>query len=242
MMPWAAHAACTDRQTGWIWNYDGTIDEKTRVRVSLTAAQDQVDGVYFYVTQLKDIRLYGRIVNGKRVTLDELSPDGRVRARFEGEFAERDPRGKLKGALHCEVIVGSWDGMNGKEKLPFALYLSNRAYGTLEHRYLVAGAQDDNLIHEKAYRFWNAVIKGDKRTVASLIRYPIKAQVAGRPETLRSPAEFLSEYDHIVSPQFKKAIAAAVPRNMFVRDIGVMLGDGEVWFGPDGDVIALNDR
>jgi len=44
------------------------------------------------------------------------------------------------------------------------------------------------------------------------------------------------------TPEFQKAIASAVPRNMFVRDLGIMLGGGEVWFGPDGDVIALNNR
>jgi hypothetical protein len=27
---------------------------------------------------------------------------------------------------------------------------------------------------------------------------------------------------------------------MFVRDQGIMLGNGEVWFGADGKVIALN--
>jgi hypothetical protein len=242
MIPGAVHANCKDQQTGWLWNYDGTIGERYRVRVSLTATQDEVTGVYFYVTQLKDIQLKGRIVNGKQLMLDELGADGKVSARFEGEFAERDPRGKLKGALNCEMIVGSWHGMDGKEKLPFVLYLENRTYGTLEHRYSVAGARDDDLIHRKAYRFWNAVIKGDKRTVASLIRYPIKAQVAGRPKTLRSPSDLLSEYNVIFSHKFQKAIASAVPRNMFVRDLGIMLGGGEVWLGPDGDVIALNNQ
>jgi hypothetical protein len=134
--------------------------------------------------------------------------------------------------LHCEVIVGSWYRIDGKEKLQ----------GTLERRYSVAGAQDDDLIHRKAYRFWNAVKQGDKRTVASLVRYPIEVQVAGRPKTLHSPDELVSEYDLVFSPEFRKAIASAARRNMFARDLGIMLGSGEVWFGPNGDVIALNNR
>jgi hypothetical protein len=29
---------------------------------------------------------------------------------------------------------------------------------------------------------------------------------------------------------------------MFVRDVGAMLGSGQVWFGADGKVTALNNH
>ena len=32
-----------------------------------------------------------------------------------------------------------------------------------------------------------------------------------------------------------------MPRNMFVRDEGAMLGGGSVWFGADGKVIAFGN-
>src|SRR5262249_34204820 len=158
----SAYASCTEKwmEPGWLLNYDGTIGEQHHVRASFTAMHDEVTGVYFYVTQLKDIHLKGRIVNGMQLIIDELGPNGKVVARFDGEFAERDPRGRFKGVLHCEVILGSWHKIGAKEELPFSLYLENGTYGTLDNRY---GGNDDNLIHSKAYRFWNAVIKGDKR-------------------------------------------------------------------------------
>ena len=57
---------------------------------------------------------------------------------------------------------------------------------------------------------------------------------------LRTPAERVAHYDAIFSDVCRAAIAQALPRNMFVRDQGVMLGKGEVWFNADGKVIALN--
>jgi hypothetical protein len=32
-----------------------------------------------------------------------------------------------------------------------------------------------------------------------------------------------------------------MPRNMFVRDQGVMLGSGQAWFDARGRVVALNN-
>jgi hypothetical protein len=69
IVPVPVHASCTDKQMepGWVWNYDGTIGERYRVRVSLAAMHGEVTGVHFYVTQLKDIHLQGRIVDRKTV-------------------------------------------------------------------------------------------------------------------------------------------------------------------------------
>jgi len=241
IVPRAGASNCLEKEVGWLWDYEGTIGSRHPIRATLTVSNGEVTGVYFYVTQLKDIHLEGRVIDDTRLVLDELSPDGKVEARFEGEYVKRDPRGKLKGELSCEILVGSWKSNEGKTKLPFALYLKDQTYGTLEHRYSLAGASDDFLINSKAKRFRDAVIKGDKRTVASAVRYPIQVKIAGHPKTIRTARELISEYDLVFSPEFKKSIATAIPHNMFVRDVGIMLGNGEVWFGPKGDVIAINN-
>jgi hypothetical protein len=243
MAPNFAKAVCTgsDLEPGWLWNYNGTIGDKYRVRLTLTVTHGEVSGVYFYSTQLKDIRVAGRVSDGRRLDLDELDAGGKVTARFEAEFPEHDPRGTVQGTRHCEVIVGSWHKIDAAQKLPVYLSLQDGTSGTLTHMYAVAGAQDDSLIHRNAFRFWQAVTMGDKPTVASLIDYPIKVHVAGTLKTIRTRDELLSQYDAIFSPAYRKAISAAMPRNMFARDQGIMLGRGEVWFGANGRVIALNN-
>jgi len=147
----------------------------------------------------------------------------------------------VQGTLRCDVIVGSWHKIDAAQKLPVYLSLEDGAAGSLGHLYAIAGAQDDSLIHRNALRFWQAVTMGDKATVASLVDYPVKVHVAGALRTIRNRKELMSRYDAIFSPAYRKAISQAMPRNMFARDQGIMLGRGEVWFGADGRVIALNN-
>jgi hypothetical protein len=237
-----AKGACgpQDLKAGWLWNYEGSIAEKYRIRVTLTATGDGVEGVYFYATQLEDIHLSGRVVEG-HMTLDELDAAGKVTARFEGQFADRDPHGRFQGALRCEVIVGSWRKPGEGKELPLYLSQESGTWGSLGHRYEVAGAKDDETVHRGALRFWNAVARGDKETAAASIRYPIKVRVGAAVRSIRSRQELISNYDAIFPSAYRQAIAAALPRNMFARDQGIMLGNGQVWFGPDGRVIALNN-
>lgn len=243
IVPNFVEAVCTesDLDPGWLWNYNGTIGDRYRVRLTLTLTHGEVSGVYFYSTQLKDIRVKGRVFDGRRIDLEELDAGGKVTAQFEAEFPEKDPRGNERGTLHCEVIIGWWHKIGEAQKLPVYLSLEDEHSGTFTHMYAVAGAQDDNLVHRNAFRFWQAVTMGDKPTVASLIVYPIKVHVAGTLKIIRSPDELMSQYGAIFSLAYRKAISEAMPRNMFARDEGIMLGRGEVWFGADGKVIALNN-
>ena len=79
-----ASAACERNEPGYLWNFDGAIAEKYPVRMTLVFSGDTLEGVYTYRSQLRDIRLRGRIDGGKSVVLDELDAAGRVTARFEG--------------------------------------------------------------------------------------------------------------------------------------------------------------
>ncbi|HEY9279613.1 MAG TPA: hypothetical protein VIP51_06015 [Eoetvoesiella sp.] len=78
-------------------------------------------------------------------------------------------------------------------------------------------------------KFKEAVVSGDKKKVATMIHYPLNV-FAQKASKIRSRKELLSKYDKV----FTKDIIAAVQRqhyaDLFVRDQGVMIGDGEVWF------------
>lgn len=242
IVPTITIAVCTEDSPSWLRNYDGTIGEKYRVRMTLSIASGQVEGVYFYSTQLKDIEIKGRITDGTQIVLDELDSTGKATARFHGEFPERDPRGRYGSSkLQCEVIVGSWRKLDSAQELPVYLSLESATASTFGNRYAAAGAQSDELVHRRARQFWDAVKRGDQVTVASLIRYPITVAVPSGAKLIRGPKELIANYKAIFSPRYREAISNALPRNMFVREQGIMLGNGEVWFGPDGKVVALNN-
>jgi len=210
--------------------------------MTLELGSGDVKGVYFYATQLKDIHVNGELTDGSNLVLDEFDATGNVVARFEGTFPEHGPRGEWGGRrLECELIIGSWHKLNAVERLPFHLTLSSTNGGDLEHRYVAASALDDDLVDRNARRFWDAVKRGDKETVASLIHYPITVELASARRRIHSRKELVDSYDAIFSVAYRDAIGNALPRDMFARDQGIMLDDGIVWFGSDGRVKALNN-
>ena len=243
LLPQAGSAACTWNEPGRIWDYKGSIDGKYPIRMSLVFAADELNGIYVYASQLRDIRIRGHIGKDGSVRLDEYGTDGRISARFTGSFPERDPQGRYgDSVLACEVLVGQWQSADTKRApLPFYLSAEGSISGKLGNRYGAIGAVSNQAVHAPAERFWRALKAGDRNAVAVEIRYPIKVTLNGKIKTLRNAAELLAVYDAVFTPAYRKAIAAAIPRNMFVRDEGAMLGNGEVWFGANGKVIALNN-
>jgi hypothetical protein len=126
----------------------------------------------------------------------------------------------------------------------------------------VAGATDDELINRNALRFWEAVKRDDRETVASLVAYPVKARIPGSPEferavlskqpdqalsTLNTREEFLAVYDKIFTPRYLAALALAIPRNMGANRHGIFLevagdpaGSGAfLMFNAEGKVVAF---
>lgn len=238
-----AEAACRRDEPGYLWSFEGKIAEKYPVRMSLVFAGEALDGVYTYRSQLRDIRLRGRIEGGKTVVLDELDDTGRVAARFQGEFVTRDPKGRYGDSeLACEVIIGLWSKVGSTEPpLSFYLATDGATAGSLRHRYGAIGVRDDEVVHRGAARFWRGVKAGDRAAVAAQLRYPAAVTLDGRPRRLKGPKDLLAVYDKVFTKDFVAAILDSTPRYMFVRDEGAMLGNGWVWFGADGKVTALNN-
>ena len=62
LLPAQAFAACSKNQPGWLWNYNGEMGGKYRIRMTLVFGPGEITGVYFYASQLKDIALRGRML------------------------------------------------------------------------------------------------------------------------------------------------------------------------------------
>jgi hypothetical protein len=229
-----------------LWHYEGTMGERYPIRMAIVIEGDLISGVYCYASQLKDIRLRGRLVDGGAgLILNEFDDRDRERitGHFEGVFPEQDPHGRFgKSKLQCEVMTGWWIGAGDRSiRLPFYLSLESQTGGPLENRYAAAGSNNAELVERNAGRFREAVRQRDKKTVASLIAYPVKVRIGKGYRKIKSAAMLVRSYGEIFTPPYVEAVTKAIPKYMFVRDQGIMLGSGEVWFGPDGKVITLNN-
>lgn len=91
-----------------------------------------------------------------------------------------------------------------------------------------------------------AVTADDKAAVAALVDYPFQARINGKAVKLRDAAHFAADYDKIVTPKVKHAVAHQTYATLFANWQGVMIGDGEVWFSGVGNdntvkITAIND-
>lgn len=236
--PHLGTAACTAKQLtpGWLWHYTGIIGEGDRIRLTFTRTQDAVAGVYFHAGVWKDVRVSGKISGDKNLVLEESG------GRFDLEFTEHDPRGQLPGTLRCQIIAGTWRKEGAKQKLPVYLSLESGAGGKLDRMYEIAGAKDDQVVNTNALRFWQAVKRGDKATVASMVAYPLRLRISGSMTTIHNTQELLKQYDTIFTSGFRQTIEADLPRNMFANDRGISLAGGGVWFNAAGRVSMVNPR
>jgi hypothetical protein len=89
-----------------------------------------------------------------------------------------------------------------------------------------------------------AVARKDRRAVAALADYPLRAWAGSRSVTLQSPRELLRRYDRIFDADLRRSIAAARPASLWANYRGVMFDSGRVWFAPDPSgrlrLIAIN--
>lgn len=231
LVPCAAFAGCMEGEQKKLWNYQGAIANKLKIGMTLVFSGDDVKGEYFYATQRKDIALRGAVVDGAEITLDELGTKGEVSARFHGKLSNE-----------CSQIDGTWERTGSGAALPVRLTLSGGSSGTLSRRYAVTGADSDDLVHANATRFWLGVKNGNKKEVAAMLAYPVRAQVQGRKTSLRNSKEFIKHYDAIFTPAYRSAVANSVPHNMNASWRGIMLGEkGEVWLDRQGKPFALNN-
>ena len=251
-------AVCNFKAPSLLWNYEGTIGTDHRIRMTLVFDGGPVSGVYFYADEFKDRRLAGA-VNGKQIRLEELDSSGRIVGGFEGAFVERDPSGKA--LADCYGISGNWHGADTPPAQSFNVLRTDNSEGTLAHRYALAGVEDDEVVNQSALKLWRAVMDDDRKAVAALVAYPVKARVPGSTEfrnailskspegfsTLNTPEDFLAVYDKVFSPRYRAALALSRPHNMCANKSGVYLsvasgtgGSGAfLMFNAEGKVTAF---
>ena len=74
--------------------------------------------------------------------------------------------------------------------------------------------------------FQKAVNGGDRAAVVEEVRFPLNIANGAK---ISGPGEFQRNYERILTPALRKAIAAQKFDDVMVNQQGVMIGDGQVW-------------
>lgn len=178
-------------------------------------ASDIKSSHYFYKKWLKDIPLKVVSLNGRNVVIEEYNENGKVNGRFELSFEKQDPQHHFstQDDLIKEVMVGSWVGADGKNKLPVYLMLHQGVSVTDD-----GSRCDPNYptAEKRIQEFYFAILKNDTKTLK---------------EKFNSPK---------LSKKARDLIAQSTPHDLFCNWKGIMLGNGIVWFDNGGNIIKVN--
>lgn len=77
--------------------------------------------------------------------------------------------------------------------------------------------------------YQKAVADGDKEGVAALVDYPLAVTIDGKQTSIKDAADFVRNYDKIVTPTIASVIKAQKYSELMVNGKGVMFGSGETW-------------
>ena len=111
------------------------------------------------------------------------------------------------------------------------LMRSNRAGAARAEREAVAKARPDN----REYRTFLARLQGavranDRSAIVGLVSFPLRVNYKSGARSYRDARAVDRDFDRIFTPQVRRAVLNQSPDQIFSRDIGAMVGDGELWF------------
>lgn len=173
-----------------------------------------------YITQNdedNEIYLQGTIqINAASFVLS--SKDG---ATFLGTIKPETQEGTL--------LEGTYTYASSGEDSTFVLALSHTIGNTYDTRYPIINANTKE-IEEFAYKIKLYVTENNKIGLAELISYPINVNISGSKVAINDKKEFEEKYDDIINDELKDKIMNCYTKYLFSNYMGVMLGNGEVWF------------
>ena len=99
--------------------------------------------------------------------------------------------------------------------------------GTSDVRQRIDQVLGDSAQYEAVFNaFQKAVNGGDRAAVVEEVRFPLNIASGAK---ITGPGEFQRNYERILTPAVRKAIAAQKFDDVMVNQQGVMIGDGQVW-------------
>ncbi len=211
-LTFSAHAALTPYQ--WT-DFVGKMSN-TNIALSVYLGEKgKLTGNYCYAKYDKRINLVGE-VNGTNVVLYEMQ-NGKQSAIFKGTLLSDS----------TDHLQGTWS--DGKTTLPFNVHLTSIGSGSPTKRYRDT-KQSDAAVEAYMKKVKVAILESNATWLSTQVNYPYKITGAdGKIKSLKNKADFMANYQYVVSESLKKRIADICTCNLFSNYRGIMLGNGEVW-------------
>jgi hypothetical protein len=234
-------------ESTWTHQYVGDIEERGEMDMLLFFTKNnEIQGFAFDFEQAREYRINGCV--DRRAFTMWLQQGDIVEAVMKGEFPEKDPRSHFSSSdpLTFAVITGSLVEKSNPGSFQTYFRMTSSTAGTMEHRFELAGVEDDDLIVNASQQFINAVINDDRAQVIEMIRFPVEVRMNGAGAVMNTPEKFLSYYNAIFGDGFKERLAITFPNYLwpnagnFLGTISQSIyGGGGIVYDEHGKVIGI---
>jgi hypothetical protein len=111
----------------------------------------------------------------------------------------------------------------------FGVFVLAQGPAADEGKFSAAGLKNRE-VEQFFLSFKEAVAKGDKGAVASMVSYPVKVTLAsGQRVTIRNRNQFRQRYNAIFDNSFKRVISQTGVDDLWAKSSGVAMPRGEIW-------------
>lgn len=80
----------------------------------------------------------------------------------------------------------------------------------------------------------------NSKKIAKYINFPLRVNTSPKPLFIKNKSQFNKKFNLIFTPGVLKAIQKTAPEDIFCRDQGAMMGNGEVWIREIKGKIGIN--
>lgn len=242
-----APSAIPEEEYRWIHQYIGDIEGRGEMDMLLNFTEsNEILGFAFDYEQVLEYQAIG-CVDGRAFTI-WLQRGDIVEKVIRGGFPETDPRDifSTSAVLQFEVITGLLMEKNSSKAVSIYLRLISSTSGTMEHRFQLAGVDDDAIILNASEEFRTAIARDDRDRVIEMLRFPIEVQKDADRKEIQTPESFLAQYDVILDTDFRERLEITFP-NYIIANSGNFVGTfsqmvysgGGIVFDEHGKVIAI---
>ena len=214
-------------------SYDEVLNRGLRTEGFLTSYKDSIKyiNILSLYNRYETIALYG-LNNTPLFHYESKKMDETAKLSYQN-FVDKNKDSELGKILAEFLSLSSENNDILNDKLEgFRNSVSESSEKKLQelNPYSVAGI-DNPIEFEKMFQLLQEYVKNnEKEFVASYIAYPISVTINNVKTTIKTEAEFVSNYDEIFNESVKNAFLNQNVKECFVNYKGVMVGDGQLWF------------
>lgn len=213
--------------------FDGAVGERNIGMAIYRSGSELTASLFTANEEDPETKLLGTL-NKDTSSFILTSEDGSI--TFEGTLSPDTSKG--------DRLTGTFKNTKDQSETEFHLTLSHSVGSPLEGRYPLVNA-DAADVENFARQIKLNIVEDKRQEFADLINYPINVTINNKKISINSSEEFIQHYNDIITSDFRNKLSDSYTKYLFSNSMGVMLGDGEIWFDKFHDqgfrIYAINN-